>query len=79
MTPDEFDRALWANFKHREAEIRDSMRHAWCVAMLSKQQRLPPLHVWMAPKQPDADEMARLKEDHERMIREIQFGERPAR
>lgn len=71
MTPDELDRALWAIFKNREAELKDHMRSAWYVASLIRQQRLMPLHVWMGPPKVDADEMARLKAEHERMMKEF--------
>ena len=71
MTFEEIDRGLWAVFKHREAELKDHMRSAWYVASLMRQQRLPPLHVWMGPPKVDADGMARLKQQHEQMMKEI--------
>lgn len=71
MTPDELDRAMWAAYTTREHEIKDQMRHAWFTANLMRQQRLPALHVWMGPPKVDADEMARLKAQHEQMIKEI--------
>jgi hypothetical protein len=71
MTPEELDRALWAIFKNREAELKDHMRTSWYTASLMRQQRLQPLHVWMGPPKPSAEEMARLKAEHEQMIKEF--------
>jgi hypothetical protein len=71
MTPEELDRALWANFKRREGDLKDAMRNSWYVAHLMRQQRLPSLLTWMGPPKYDQDELARRKAEHEQLIKEI--------
>jgi len=62
---------MWASYKHREGELKDQMRESWYTAHLMRQQRLPSLHIWMGPPKVSADEMARLKAEHEQMIKEF--------
>lgn len=71
MTPEEFERALWATWKHRENQLRDDMRNAWYIANLMRQRNLPSLGVFLGPPAYDQEDIARRQAEHEQLMKEM--------
>lgn len=67
MTPAEFERAQWANFKKREQDHRTTVEAAWWTVALSRKKTLPSLTSLLTP--------ARTLDGEEKKARQAEFDQ----